>query len=81
MTTEIVPFRFNGAEVRTITIEGEPWFISTDVARILGAQSASGITRMIDDEDKGFHKVVTLGAANFACPSGVVRAAVGSVTS
>ena len=63
MTTKIVPFTFNGAEVRTITIEGEPWFISTDVARILGAQSASGITRMIDDEDKGFHKVVTPGGA------------------
>ena len=36
MTTEIVPFTFNGAEVRTVTIDGEPWFIAGDVTDLLG---------------------------------------------
>lgn len=32
----ITPFSFNGAEVRTITRDGEPWFVAVDVASLLG---------------------------------------------
>lgn len=61
MSDQIIPFRFGDTSVRTIQIDGEPWFVAADIAELLGSKAASGITRMVDDEDKGFHKVVTPG--------------------
>ena len=40
-------------QVRTVTIDGEPWFVGKDVADILGYQNGSrDINRHVDDEDK-----------------------------
>lgn len=40
-------------EVRTITIEGEPWFVGKDVATVLGYQNPSkAINDHVDAEDK-----------------------------
>lgn len=59
---ELIPFAYEGTPVRTIIgSDGEPWWVATDIARVLGIRAASGITRMVDDEDKGFHKVETPG--------------------
>lgn len=58
---ELMNFNYNDHEVRTVTVEGEPWFVATDIAKVLGARAAAGITRMVDDEDKGFHEMETPG--------------------
>ena len=34
-------FNFHGQEVRTLTIDDEPWFVGKDVADILGYQNGS----------------------------------------
>ena len=40
-------------EIRTITIDGEPWFVGKDVATALGCKDPSdAIEKYIDDEDK-----------------------------
>ena len=40
-------------EIRTVTIDGEPWFIGKDVAEILGySNSRKAILDHVDDEDK-----------------------------
>ena len=40
-------------QVRTVTIDGGPWFVGKDVADILGYQNGSrDINRHVDDEDK-----------------------------
>lgn len=40
-------------EVRTLIIEGEPWFVGRDVADILGYRNGSrDINRHVDEEDK-----------------------------
>ena len=40
-------------EVRTLTIDGEPWFIGKDVAEILGySNTRDALARHVDDEDK-----------------------------
>ncbi len=40
-------------EVRTMVINGEPWFVGKDVAEVLGYQNASkALTDHVDDEDK-----------------------------
>lgn len=32
----VTPFSFDGADVRVVTIDGEPWFVAKDVAEVLG---------------------------------------------
>lgn len=40
-------------QVRTINIDGEPWFVGKDVAKILGYKDTSdAMRRHVDDEDK-----------------------------
>jgi anti-repressor protein len=34
--TELSIFRYDGADVRTVVIDDEPWFAANDVARVLG---------------------------------------------
>jgi prophage antirepressor-like protein len=61
MTTETVPFQFRGQEIRSVPIDGEPWFVATDVAQILGYRDSNSLTRRIDPEDKGTQILRTLG--------------------
>ena len=45
-------FNFHGQEVRTLTIDDEPWFVGKDVADILGyAKPLDAISRHIDEDD------------------------------
>ncbi|MBZ4283641.1 hypothetical protein LAJ55_12555, partial [Streptococcus pneumoniae] len=45
-------FNFHGQEVRTLTIDDEPWFVGKDVADILGYSKArNAITLHVDEED------------------------------
>lgn len=39
-------------EVRTVMIDGEPWFVGKDVASALGYSKTDGMTRLVDDDDK-----------------------------
>lgn len=40
-------------EIRTVAINGEPWLVGKDVARVLGYSDSFGaIKKHIDDEDK-----------------------------
>ena len=61
----IEQFNYQGEQVRTFTDErtGEPWFVATDVARILGYREAKDMTRRLDEEDKGRRSVPTPGGA------------------
>lgn len=38
-------FDFNGQNLRTIALDGEPWFHATDVCSILGLNLAGGTTQ------------------------------------
>ena len=47
-------------EIRTVTIDNEPWFVGKDVAQALGYKNTrQGISTNIMDEDKGVHPVDT----------------------
>lgn len=35
MSAQLVPFDYLGREVRTVTIDGEPWFVAADLCAIL----------------------------------------------
>jgi prophage antirepressor-like protein len=59
---ELVPFVFDGHEVRTVTINGEPWVNIGDVCDILELQNARRVARTLDAED--VRKVSTLAASS-----------------
>ena len=45
-------FNFHGQEVRTLTIDDEPWFVGKDVTDILGYSKArNAIALHVDEED------------------------------
>jgi prophage antirepressor-like protein len=55
-------FNFHGQEVRTLTIDDEPWFVGKDVADILGYQNGSrDINRHVDEEDRQNYQNGTFG--------------------
>lgn len=52
---------WNGHDIRFVSIDGEWHAIAKDVAEALGYERARNMTRFIDEQDKGEHKVSTLG--------------------
>jgi len=55
------PFQFEGRNVRLVEIDGETWFVATDVARELGYEHTPHLLRLLDDDEKGVHTMDTLG--------------------
>jgi len=61
---EIVPFNFGSIRVRVVTdANGEPWFVATDICRVLELAKVESALRVLDDDEKGAHTVSTLGGA------------------
>lgn len=58
---ELMNFNYNNIDVRTVIQDGEPWFVASDVAKILNYRNAPDMTRRLDDGDKGYAKVRTPG--------------------
>lgn len=64
MKNNIVAFKYEEQQVRTIEKNGEPWFVGKDVAEILGySNPRDALAKHVDDEDKGVAKCDTLGGA------------------
>ena len=63
MSSEIMIFQNEAfSDVRTVLIDGEPWFAATDITRILGYKNCSkAIADHVDEEDKGITKCSTAG--------------------
>ena len=56
MTTDLIPFDFNGTEVRVITRDGEPWFVLADLVKVLGLTQFR--TDRLDDGVTSNHPIV-----------------------
>lgn len=61
MTQDIQNFSFNSFLLRAILISGNPYFIAKDVANALGYAQTGHMLRMLEEEEKGTHKVDTPG--------------------
>lgn len=59
--TALDVFTYADQQVRTMLIDGEPWFVAADVARVLGYRMASDMTRRLDEDEKGTHSARTPG--------------------
>ena len=60
-TAQIIPFKFDTREVRTLLIDDQPWFVAADVSLALEYRIAGDMTRNLDDDEKGTQIVRTPG--------------------
>lgn len=61
--TNIIPFDFEKHPVRATIINGEPWFVASDICRALKLTNTSESLRNLDEDEKGISSTDT--------PSGV----------
>lgn len=62
---ELTPFEFRGTPVRIVFVDGEPRWVVSDVAKILGYRDAANAARLLRAHQQGYSEVST--------PSGTQR--------
>lgn len=56
-----IVFQFQSQSVRTIVIEGNPWFVAKDVCDVLDHGNHRQVLTRLDDDEKDVHIMDTLG--------------------
>jgi hypothetical protein len=59
--TAVIPFAFDDALVRALRVEHDPWFVLSDVCKVLGISNNRNVTARLDDDEKGVHSMDTPG--------------------
>ena len=52
MSADLTLFSYEGARLRTLTIDETPWFVAADACRMLDLSDTSSALKMVDDDDK-----------------------------
>jgi prophage antirepressor-like protein len=58
---ELTTFTYEGNNVRTVQISGEPWWVLKDVCDVLGLSSPHKVVERLDEDEKGRSLIPTLG--------------------
>ena len=58
---DLTPFTYGAHEVRTITRDGEPWFVLADLCKVLDLSAPHMVAKRIADDMKGRSSISTLG--------------------
>jgi len=79
---DLQKFEFEGSNVRTTMIDGQPYWVAKDVAEILGYSETNRMTERLDDDEKMSTKIVGISATNpnvtVINESGLYNAIIGS---
>ena len=59
--TKIQVFEYQSNKVRTVDMDGAPWFVLKDVCEVLGLGNSRMVSDRLDEDEKGVSKIVTLG--------------------
>ncbi|HEX7349631.1 phage antirepressor [Brachybacterium sp.] len=59
--TALTPFQYGAHEVRTLSVDDEPWFVLADLCRILDISNARNVASRLADDMKGVRSVDTPG--------------------
>jgi prophage antirepressor-like protein len=60
---EMKVFSFNEMEVRTVMLDGEPWWVAKDVCDLFGETNRNRAMQSLDDEEKGYTQMYTPGGS------------------
>lgn len=58
---ELQVFQYHGRDFRAIEQDGQPWFILSDVCRVLGLGTPSRVAERLDPDEKGMRQIHTPG--------------------
>lgn len=62
MNTKPSVFSFeSNSNIRAVNIDGNPWFVSSDVCKAIGIKHTASAMRALDDDEKGVHSMHTHG--------------------
>ncbi|MFJ2456055.1 Bro-N domain-containing protein, partial [Pseudomonas protegens] len=56
---QIIPFDFENHSVRATVVNGDPWFVASDICRALKLSNTSESLRNLDDDEKGISSTDT----------------------
>ena len=54
---ELKVFQYNSAEVRTVMINGEPWWVLKDICVVLELSNPTIVADRLDDDEKDIPKL------------------------
>lgn len=58
---EVQVWNYESSEIRTVQVNGEPWFVLADVCKVLEISNSRNISSRLDPDEKGVTLVDTLG--------------------
>ena len=61
MNENLQVFTYEGNKVRTVMVDGEPWFVLKDLCKILGISNGSYVAAKLDEGDKCIRPMDTTG--------------------
>lgn len=68
---QVIPFRFESQPIRVTVIDGDPWFVASDVCRALSLTNTSKALKALDDDERSNFKLGRQGEANIINESGL----------
>lgn len=71
MGAKIIPFDYNGNQVRTVTINSEPWFVAKDVCTVLEIQNPTQAVERLDNDERAMFNIGRQGETNIISESGL----------
>lgn len=63
MNDHLISFEYHGRNVRTVLLNGEPWWVLKDVCAVLEIGNSRDVAARLDGDEKGVEKIDTLGGA------------------
>jgi len=61
VSADLSVFQFDGADVRTVVIDGEPWFVGRDACDVIGISKYRDAIAQLDTDERASAVVDTLG--------------------
>jgi prophage antirepressor-like protein len=58
--SNLTTFDFNSLPVRVVEQDGEPWFVATDVCKVLGLSNPTLAVRPLGSEEKTLNQIKTV---------------------
>lgn len=71
-------FNFVSHTLRVVMIDGEPWFVATDVCEALGIQNVTQAVARLDDDERSMFNIGRQGEASIINESGLYSLILGS---
>ena len=59
--TDLQTFNYGEIPVRTVLMDGEPWWVLADVCRVLGIKNSRDVVNRLDPDEKGVAQIDTPG--------------------